>query len=430
MAEDKEPRCEVWTTGLFGVNVVDSPLHLVDGELLQAQNAEPFTEEGEGGIRKRGGIAAFGSNPIGSPIVAISSIPLVDPLPTFSRLIALPITGGVTPRTSTNGTSWSNLNGLSANSDWTGTCNVLQLPSIDGKIWYPTNACTAMQSYNGVGVQSETPFPAYTHSDGSTYAVQSVSCAVVKDGFIWWLCHYIIQTGPGPGSCEIVWKHDVDAGSYSIVGQPWAQAGGTGMKTGLARSIDVYQGSVYAQADLTTGVCLVARCNPDSETTWTNEDSFGGGTAIELACGIANDDDTLYVGYGRGLGITGDSRLRKRDSGGTWSTCFTVAAGGTVQPVHVAGERVLVWRSNGLVSHDLMESLDSGGSFSSVFTDTDVIAATSTIPTCRLIRLGTVEFLAYTDTGASTSRIIRNNGGWSVVESYGFSQEAGLLGGI
>jgi hypothetical protein len=83
VAEDqKEPRLETWALGLLGVNVVDSPIHLQDGELLTAQNAEPFTEEGEGGLRKRLGIGELGSA-IGTPLYAVTNIPLPDPAPTL-----------------------------------------------------------------------------------------------------------------------------------------------------------------------------------------------------------------------------------------------------------------------------------------------------------------------------------------------------------
>lgn len=105
MADEQRPspvaKTEVWTLGLLGVNVVDGPLHLVDGELLTAQNAEPFMEEGEGGIRKRLGIALFTPDQLAAGISAITSIPLPDPyqpLPdTGDRLHAPTTTDGGTP---------------------------------------------------------------------------------------------------------------------------------------------------------------------------------------------------------------------------------------------------------------------------------------------------------------------------------------------
>lgn len=78
---DKDPRVEVWNLGILGVNVVDSPLHLKDGELTLAQNAEPYDELGEGGIRKRQGIDLFlGGGALAGAVTAITSIPLPDPI--------------------------------------------------------------------------------------------------------------------------------------------------------------------------------------------------------------------------------------------------------------------------------------------------------------------------------------------------------------
>lgn len=108
MADDK---LQVWTNGLFGVNVVDSPIHLVDGELLSAQNAEPFTEEGEGGIRKRGGISLFTPDQLPAAIGAITSIPLPDPFQPFAvngtRLYAPTTAGASTYLTTTDGVTWT-----------------------------------------------------------------------------------------------------------------------------------------------------------------------------------------------------------------------------------------------------------------------------------------------------------------------------------
>lgn len=46
----------VFELGLGGVNLVKSPLELSDNELVSAQNAEPFREQGVAGIRKRPGL--------------------------------------------------------------------------------------------------------------------------------------------------------------------------------------------------------------------------------------------------------------------------------------------------------------------------------------------------------------------------------------
>ena len=107
---DKPEKLEAWALGLLGVNVVDGPLHLVDGELTRAQNAEPFTEEGEGGIRKRLGIDEFSGAALGAAIAAITSVPLPDPFTPLAtrgtRLYVTTESGANTHLSSTDGITW------------------------------------------------------------------------------------------------------------------------------------------------------------------------------------------------------------------------------------------------------------------------------------------------------------------------------------
>jgi hypothetical protein len=47
------PVIEVAELGAGGVNLVADPLEMSDQELVQAQNAEPYRDRGEAGVRKR-----------------------------------------------------------------------------------------------------------------------------------------------------------------------------------------------------------------------------------------------------------------------------------------------------------------------------------------------------------------------------------------
>lgn len=430
MAEEKEPRCEVWTTGLFGVNVVDSPLHLVDGEYLAAQNAEPFTEEGEGGIRKRLGIAAFTGSAIGTAIAAITSIPLVDPLVIFARLVALDRDAG-TARQSTNGTAWSTLNGLSAVSSWNaGARGTTQsLPSIDGSIYYPAAACTAMERFNGVGIASVTPLPQTVTVAGDLYAVTSVVGAVVRSGAIWWLVNYT-----GPSLIYVVWKFDASDESYAQVAIPFIAGGGTGFGTGVPTAIEVYQDNVYIQASTASdNACRVYRCDPATETAWTLEDTQIDAGSIFDGCGLcADDSSTIYAGTGGQAGAA-SKVLRKRTAAGVWATVIDAGiADAQVAPVFVSGDRVLAWVSDG-TNLRLRESLDAGGSFSTVFTEATPRPTNAQGAYPRLVRLGSAEFLQYGDAtgGENVARTIRNSSGWASVDTYGTTYEtAGLLSGV
>jgi hypothetical protein len=425
------PKLPVWGLGLFGVNVVDSPLHLVDGELLNAQNAEPFTEEGEGGLRKRLGIGLFTGTALPAGIAAMTSVPLIDPLQVFARLIVLPRTGaGTTGRTSTNGVSWADLSLTPADrfepNGWT-----VSLPHFDGRVWFPVNGCLDLQTYNGVGSTTEPGFPATITrpSDGLLYNVLLVTNAVVREGAIWWIARYA-SSGGNPAEISVVYRHDPESGSFTPIAQPFAaEAAAVGSPTadglidGAAQGLEVFQGEVYVQITKAGGSSRVYRAAPGA-TAWTQDDEV----ASSHTGGIcASDDGALYVGYSSGSA----ARLRKRTADGTWSTVVAVGATGKVNPVHVAGDRVLAWVSDA-TNMRLRESTDAGGSFSTVYTEADPQGHGNSSAVTRLV-VGPNgdEFLTYGDEGDSTARIIRlNSGTWSLVDSFGSGGDAALLGGV
>lgn len=74
---DKLP---VFNLGILGVNVVKSPLALLDGELQRAQNAEPGSVRSRKGLRKRRGIALW-SDDLGASVIALANITLIAERP-------------------------------------------------------------------------------------------------------------------------------------------------------------------------------------------------------------------------------------------------------------------------------------------------------------------------------------------------------------
>ena len=63
--------------GTGGVNLVKDPLEMADNELLLAQNAEPYREQGVAGVRKRPGLQKINANGAVAPI--IGSAPIDNP---------------------------------------------------------------------------------------------------------------------------------------------------------------------------------------------------------------------------------------------------------------------------------------------------------------------------------------------------------------
>jgi hypothetical protein len=60
-----KPRITVYGLGAKGINLVKSPLHLDNDELVLGQNAEFFTEQGVAGIRMRSGFIAADATTLG-----------------------------------------------------------------------------------------------------------------------------------------------------------------------------------------------------------------------------------------------------------------------------------------------------------------------------------------------------------------------------
>ena len=76
----KAPRLDLKALGDYGVNVVESPLHLKAGELVVAQNVERSRDQGIGGLRKRLGIGLFTVDALLGPVLAIIPVPLPNPI--------------------------------------------------------------------------------------------------------------------------------------------------------------------------------------------------------------------------------------------------------------------------------------------------------------------------------------------------------------
>lgn len=62
--------------GLAGVDLVTSPIHLPDGSWVQLQNAQFSNNQGQGGIKKRGGLSPLNVTALAGALHAASAIPL------------------------------------------------------------------------------------------------------------------------------------------------------------------------------------------------------------------------------------------------------------------------------------------------------------------------------------------------------------------
>lgn len=106
-----KPKLNVYDMAVKGVNVTEDPIHLTDGELVQAQNIQIDPVIRRGAVRKRDGMTRINGSALAGAVTGICALPLPD-------LSALPNTiyeawddaGGSsssTFRTSSNGTVWT-----------------------------------------------------------------------------------------------------------------------------------------------------------------------------------------------------------------------------------------------------------------------------------------------------------------------------------
>jgi hypothetical protein len=97
--------------GVLGVNVVDDPYKIEDAEAVQLQNAELAPDSSTGGrlvLLQRGGLAALNGTPMTGSVLGIQQWALKT---TYTRTMyaARQTEDSNTFKTSTNGTSWSDV---------------------------------------------------------------------------------------------------------------------------------------------------------------------------------------------------------------------------------------------------------------------------------------------------------------------------------
>ena len=77
--DDTSSKLDVYNLGENGVNLTKSPIHIADGELVAAQNAEFYLDEGLGAIRKRPGLQRLNSSSLAGAVRGVIGVPLPGP---------------------------------------------------------------------------------------------------------------------------------------------------------------------------------------------------------------------------------------------------------------------------------------------------------------------------------------------------------------
>lgn len=224
--------------GEKGVNLVKSPLHLEDGELTNAQNAEFFRNQGRGGIRKRSGLARFNQSALGA-IRRFLNVPL-PATPTTTLLASVEGAATETWVISTDGgTTWAEATSPPRSFTYAKSTRVNYLgvggriASLDGRIYYPSDAFiqypTASHQpppimfYDG-SVSGEVCQVPNNPTVGAATNAKNVEAMATLNGTVY-LTTYDGQSGT-PRDCGRVFNLDVRTGTLNQIGPSFGD--GTG----------------------------------------------------------------------------------------------------------------------------------------------------------------------------------------------------------
>lgn len=70
------PKLNVYNLGSVGIDIVNSPLHVEDGYLLNCQNAQVSPHDADLSLKKRDGMAKVNSVAAAGSLITIFNVPL------------------------------------------------------------------------------------------------------------------------------------------------------------------------------------------------------------------------------------------------------------------------------------------------------------------------------------------------------------------
>jgi hypothetical protein len=337
----------------LGVDLVRSPLHIPDGAFTQLQNAEFPTDQGEGGLKKRGAMLRLNSSALAGSVMAFGNIPIDSPalgqglVPAI--LVFRTVSGVPSWLASTDGTTFSVVSAMtcpitigSATAD-----GVLVAASLAHKLWIilDDDLCgglgEALSSWNG-SAQAIVVSPI----DPLGVTVPASPRVIATQGLLYFFVGarvyqfspstgQMTQVGPSLGTdtaYEVAWAFgrlwvmtQTAAGGtafYSIVpGQETAWTADTGGNLASPRAplgLITYNGKLYASTYTTDFTAAAIIRERDSAGTWSNSDT--GATARSKYPKLIEFDDKLYAGYYAVDGGGAVNALTVRSFNGTsWS---------------------------------------------------------------------------------------------------------------
>lgn len=327
----------VFGLGEKGVNLVKSKLHLDDGELTQAQNAEFFRNVGRGAIRKRAGLARFNNSALGS-IARFTNVPL-PATPVVTLWAAVESTNGTELwMSSTNGTAWAKAiapprsarRTKRSGANFT-TYSVGRIASLDGTIYYPDDTYTQyptaghqpppIRSYTGQFAGEVCQIPNNSRV-GDTTNAKNVECIQTLNGTLYLTTYDGVSSVSG--ECGRVYKLDVRSGQLIQIGPAFGDgAGDTDPGVGLRPfSLAWCAGRLFVGMINDSGSLVATKIysiRPFIDTAWTLENTFGSNEVAVFS--MVEYQGQLYAATYAGALV--QAAVYVRSSAGAWGVSDT-----------------------------------------------------------------------------------------------------------
>lgn len=306
-------KLNLYGLGQGGVNVVKSPIQLMDDECRSAQNAI-YSPDAEGGLRKRGALTRLNATALngGASILAAHNVALPNPFNTATlvgKYLYLPLsTTGGWKRTS-DGATWVTVTepqspALGINQ---GLASFLaatpSLPVLGpGYFLYPQSNLQ-INKWDGTSDARVINAPV---APGVPDALSQIQASCVHNGSIYFS---VVDPSPPTTATSRVYKLDAVTGQITNVGGVIAAA------DAVVWSLCSFNGQLFAglvDSDAVTAANRkVWRINPDTETAWTADSAALTGWPISMV----PFNGSLYIGTGFPATVASQQVYRRTASG-------------------------------------------------------------------------------------------------------------------
>lgn len=220
--------------GKVGVDLVSSPHHTDPGSWTQLQNAEFSTNQGRGGVKKRGGLSALNGTALAGRVMALASIPLRSAIDSEVGSSGIVLGSPAGFLVSSDGISFTLIAGagpIMPTGPW-------ELPALvlDNILYYigDTGGGTpGLYSYDGTTIASLLPFaPGDTVTAMTTLNGKVYMAVVHTPEIVSWsgvgvdpFAFGIPSTLSSPATANVI-EYDKDLGTHRDIGETFGVGGG------------------------------------------------------------------------------------------------------------------------------------------------------------------------------------------------------------